>query len=225
MMDRFINKVFHADARRLLPMIPSESIDALIADPMYGVASKPSKSSTYEWGREPFSGDPEQWWVYHQPIYQECRRVLKPGGTLAWAMGAKFKPHFSDWFGGHRIWGFSRFLLRGVNAFGHIWVVQTREQAPIRFPDDDALLIIGSRGWWRDYHPCPKSTEEMQFLVRHLTQPGQIVLDCFAGTGTTLVAAEQLGRRWIGCDLSRRYCQVAMKRLAELRQQSKELAL
>jgi DNA modification methylase len=40
----------------------------------------------------------------------------------------------------------------------------------------------------------------MRFIVRHLSGPGQIVLDCFAGTGTTLVSAEQLGRRWIGCD-------------------------
>src|SRR5690606_33531336 len=43
--------------------------------------------------------------------------------------------------------------------------------------------------------------------------PGQTVLDCCCGLGSTLVAAELLGRNWIGCDLSRTYCQVAMKRL------------
>ena len=178
-MNRFVNNVFNCDAFALLQALPSTSIDAVIADPMYMVASKKGKNCTYDWGIEPGQGDAEGFWRYHRKIYEECRRVLKPGGSLAWAMGAKFKPHFPGWFGGHRIWGFSRFFLRGVNAFGHIWVVQTREQTPIRFPDDDSLLIIGPRGWWRDYHPCPESEEEMQFVVRHLTEPGQIVLDCF----------------------------------------------
>ena len=51
-------------------------------------------------------------------------------------------------------------------------------------------------------------------MVESLTQPGQVVLDCCCGIGSTLIAADLLGRQWIGCDLSRRYCQIAMKRLA-----------
>lgn len=66
-------------------------------------------------------------------------------------------------------------------------------------------------------HPCPKPVEEMLFLIDALTQPGEIILDCACGTGGTLVAVAQLSRRWIGCDKSRTYCQVAMKRLAELK--------
>jgi DNA modification methylase len=65
-------------------------------------------------------------------------------------------------------------------------------------------------------HPCPKPVEEMALLIKALTEPGQIILDCFCGLGSTLVAAQQLGRRWIGCDRSRFYCQIAMRRLAEL---------
>jgi len=66
-------------------------------------------------------------------------------------------------------------------------------------------------------HPCVKPVEEMVFVIEVLTKPGQVVLDSFCGLGSTLLAAEQVGRRWIGCDLSKRYCQVAMKRLTELR--------
>src|ERR1700690_2945714 len=66
----------------------------------------------------------------------------------------------------------------------------------------------------RKIHPCPKPVEEMQFLVESLTRPGQIILDCCCGTGSTLLAAEMTNRQWIGCDLSKRYCQIAMKRLA-----------
>jgi DNA modification methylase len=187
---------------------------------MYMTAVTKSKSCTYNWGPEPGHGTAEEYWQYHDEIYQECRRVLKLGGTLAWAVGAKHKRHFRDWFGGHRLWGFSRFLEKRIwkcrAAYGHAWMVQTREQEPIRFPDEDGLLIIGPRGWWRHHHPCPKSVEEMRFLVRHLTQPGQVVLDPFCGSGTTLVAAAQLGRLYIGVDKDEEYCRVAIKRLARL---------
>ncbi len=219
-IDSFLNEVYCMDARKLLAALPTASINAVIADPMYMVAKLKGKNCTYDWGIEPGRGDAGEWWAYHKEIYEECRRVITPGGTLAWAMGCKFEPCFRTWFGNYRIWGFSRFFKRGVNAFGHIWIVQTKEQEAIPFPDDDALLIIGPRGWWRKYHPCPKTEEEMRFMVRHLTEEGQVVLDCFTGTGSTLVAAEQLGRRWIGCDLSKTYCQIAMRRIAEKRAES-----
>jgi DNA modification methylase len=220
-LDGFVGEVFCMNALRLLHALPTASIDALLSDPMYMVATKKSKSCVYDWGPEPGRGTADEFWAYHHRIYAECRRVLKPGGALAWAMGCKFQRHFAKWFGPHRIWGFSRFFHRGLNAFGHIWMVQTKEQTPIAFPDDDGLLMLGRRPKITLLHPCAKTEEEMLFMVRHLTKPRQIVLDCFCGTGTTLVAAERLERAWIGCDLSRLYCQIAMSRLAELQRKEK----
>jgi len=94
-----------------------------------------------------------------------------------------------------------------------VWLVQRREQIPIQQPDDHALLDVEKRSKLSLLHPCPQAVEEMVFLISHLTQPGDIVVDPFCGSGTTLVAAHQLGRLWIGCDLSELYCQVAMNRL------------
>lgn len=205
----YLNDVWTCHALDLLTRLPDTYIDAVISDPMYGIASKPSRHSSYDWGPEPFHGDPAEWWAYHRPIYQECRRVLKPGGRLAWAMGCKFREHFQGWFGGYRIWSFARHFLKGRNAFGHIWLVQTREQTPIGFPDADSLIIVRPRPAWRLKHPCPKHPEELLFMVEHLTQPSEIVLDCFAGIGTTLQAAKQLKRQFIGCDLSPGYCRLA----------------
>lgn len=215
-MNRFVNKVFHCDAVNLLRALPTESIDSVICDPMFMVATNKGKTCTYEWGVEPGRGDAKTFWRYHGGIYQESLRVLKPGGTLAWAMGCKFCDCFPAWFGDYRIWSFTRFKNRGLNAFGHVWMVQTREQKPVAFPNKDSLLILDTRSPLLKLHPCPKPIEEMSFLVENLTEPGDLILDCFAGIGSTLVAAQQLFRRYLGCDLSRRYCRIARERLAGL---------
>jgi DNA modification methylase len=204
------NKVFCGDARRLLASLADESIDAVISDPMYGT----SKNCRYDWGLDPALGNPEKHWAYHQPIYDECRRVLKPGGVLAWAQSAKFCGHFGEWFGDHRIWTLTRFRTKGKNATGHVWVVQTKERLPVRFPDRDALVVYDAVGPLRKLHPCIKMVEELEFIVEALTDPGQIVFDCCCGLGSTLIAAQRLGRQWIGCDLSPTYCQIALRRLA-----------
>ena len=208
-IDRYLGKVFNADALDLLRTMPVESVDGVIADAMYGT----SKNCLYDWGPDPAKGDPAKHWQYHQPIYDECLRVLRPGGVLAWAQGAKFCQHFPTWFGDHRTWTLTRFRLAGLAATGHVWIVQTREQQPVEFPHRDSLVMYQNVGPLRKLHPCIKPPEELAFIIESLTKPGQIVLDCFCGLGSTLLAAEQLGRRWIGCDRSRNYCRVAMKRL------------
>jgi DNA modification methylase len=56
----------------------------------------------------------------------------------------------------------------------------------------------------------------MLFIVDALSKPSQMVLDPFCGLGSTLVAAALLKRKYLGCDLSERYCRVAKKRLADI---------
>jgi hypothetical protein len=63
-------------------------------------------------------------------------------------------------------------------------------------------------------HPTAKSIALMRWLVRLITPPGGVVLDCFAGSGTTGVAALAEGRRFIGLELSLEYAEVARKRLS-----------
>jgi site-specific DNA-methyltransferase (adenine-specific) len=67
----------------------------------------------------------------------------------------------------------------------------------------------------RDGHPAPFPVELARRCIRLSTWPGEAVLDPFAGAGTTLLAARQLGRRAVGVEASERYCELAVRRLAQ----------
>ncbi len=65
-------------------------------------------------------------------------------------------------------------------------------------------------------YPTQKPEALLERIVKASSNPDSIVMDCFAGSGTTLAAAQKLGRRWIGCDINRGAVQVALKRLAQV---------
>lgn len=78
------------------------------------------------------------------------------------------------------------------------------------------------RGVWRDIpgtsspdHPAPFPLEIPARLIRMFSFPGDVVLDPFAGTGTTLQAARHLDRKAIGVEVEERYCEVIAKRLSQ----------
>ncbi|PWH17136.1 MAG: hypothetical protein DDG58_08410 [Ardenticatenia bacterium] len=82
--------------------------------------------------------------------------------------------------------------------------------------------------WWdiyrikhkrdRDYHPCQLPQGLMERIIRLSTNPGDIVLDAMAGTGTTAVAAAQLGRRYVAIDIDEAYVNLTRQKLAAVGQ-------
>ena len=77
-------------------------------------------------------------------------------------------------------------------------------------------LVFGQWKYLNDSRPLTKATFSMDIptkAIKILTYKNDIVLDPFAGSGTSLVAAEILDRRWIGIELSKNYCEIARSRI------------
>lgn len=64
-------------------------------------------------------------------------------------------------------------------------------------------------------HPCPKPINPWKWLLNKVSMGGDTIIDPFMGSGTTLRAAKDLGRRAIGIEIEERYCEIAAKRLQQ----------
>lgn len=70
-----------------------------------------------------------------------------------------------------------------------------------------------------DYHPTQKPISLFTELIRDFSNLGDIVLDPFVGSGTTASVCERLNRKWIGIEISEKYCEIAAKRIEKEREQ------
>lgn len=69
------------------------------------------------------------------------------------------------------------------------------------------------------YHPCQKPVALYKWLLQHYAQKGDAILDTHVGSGSSLIACEQLGYSYIGCEISKEYYDMASKRLEDSRKQ------
>ena len=76
----------------------------------------------------------------------------------------------------------------------------------------------------RNTHPTVKPVKLMEYLITLITPPNGIVLDPFLGSGTTALAALNLGRFFIGIELNEEYCEIARRRIEQHKTQTKLFA-
>lgn len=72
-------------------------------------------------------------------------------------------------------------------------------------------------------HPTIKPLELVERHILHATQPGDVVLDCFMGSGTTAMACKETGRNYIGFEIDPNYYQISINRLNGVTQRQKEV--
>lgn len=144
------------------------------------------------------------------------------------------------WYGGRAqqtVWRFSPVTPRGIVASigkGLTLVMggqtvhlttqgpKTKKQRTMRIPDGRTLLVDANPGdqstaWEisrdaKPEHPTQKPTALAQRAIRNSSQYGEIVLDLFLGSGSTLIAAEQMGRRCYGTELKPEYVDLIVQR-------------
>ena len=184
--------IYHADARDVLPLA-----DVLITDPPYGVGF-----SGYLGDDDPRIG-PE--------VVASFLPLVKRGAVFTGTRVCHDYPKPTDMGGvycsaaaGGGPWGFSCFnpvLFYGANPTIHLGRRPT--------------VITSNAAADPNGHPCPKPLPWMRWLVGLASLPGETVLDPFAGSGTTLVAAREYGRQAIGIEREEAYCEIAARRLAQ----------
>jgi DNA modification methylase len=207
--------IYHGDANEVARGL---QWDALIADPPYGI--------DYDGNSRRFTRNASSWWdnADNSKVRNggRVRGDTKPFDPLPWLDGPAI------------LWGANHYADKLPTSGG--WLVWDKrlgaeDMAEKGWPLSEAELawsnVRGSvrvfRNLWsgllRDsekgehYHPTQKPVRLMTWCMGFL--PEGLVLDPFMGSGTTLVAAKNLGRKAIGIEIEERYCEIAAKRLAQ----------
>ncbi len=136
---------------------------------------------------------------------------------------SKGNPHY-EFLGITRYWRFSKQRMQEMYEQGKI--VQTKPgTVPAQKRYLDEMPGVPLQDLWTDIQPVQSQAAEvtgygtqkpetlLQRIIKVSSNEGDLVLDCFCGSGTTAAVAEKLGRRWITCDLGRFAIHTARKRL------------
>jgi site-specific DNA-methyltransferase (adenine-specific) len=184
--------IYHGDCRDILPQVTA---DVVVTDPPYGTGWVRGGGAVGEFNAKHETQSWDKW----------------DRETLAWliyrfAAGAMFGPASKA----------DEYRAMGCGLW---WYCKTnpRPNGPKRepivvWPFTDEREVSAYNGD-SPLHPCQKPDTVMLTLVAWM--PAGTVLDPFMGSGTTLVAAKQLGRKAIGIEIEERYCEIAVKRLAQ----------
>ena len=109
---------------------------------------------------------------------------------------------------------------RRANPKGRVpddtWVLRPQEDGRLYRPEEDTWYLSRVCGTFKERtgHPCQMPEALLERIVRVASNPGDRVLDPFAGSGTTLAVAKRLGRHYLGMELSPEYAERIRQRLA-----------
>ncbi|TET41749.1 MAG: site-specific DNA-methyltransferase, partial [Dehalococcoidia bacterium] len=91
--------------------------------------------------------------------------------------------------------------------------------------NDPVSIKLGSKRKMQNDHPTVKPIKLFEYLIKLVTREGQIVLDPFIGSGTTAIAAHNVGRKCVGIEKEDEYLIIAKRRIDYWKSQPQQLAL
>jgi len=204
--------IYHGDCLEVMPQLGQE-FDCFLTDPFYGVDGGRGGQAR-ERGKARYQGNdwqdtPEAVERVAVPVIDRCIAVCLRGAVTPGIACIGLYPQPADmgcfWTPagiGVGPWGFTTFqpiLYYGKDYRAGIGAWPTGRQVTERSGPSE--------------HPCPKPIGPWSWLVEKVSQKGELVIDPFLGSGTTLVACYRLGRRGVGIEISEEYCELAKRRL------------
>jgi site-specific DNA-methyltransferase (adenine-specific) len=205
--------LYHADSRQLLPEL-SGPVALVLTDPPYGIALA-NHDATGQHRR------PADWTIAGDGNQQLGSEILAFAQAKGWPTIAFASPRM-PWPG-----EWKQFLV--WNKGGHVggggdpstcwkptWeLIQVTRTGKLNGKRDGAVLRYPADKRDYHFHPTPKPVALMAYLIGKATQPGELVLDPFAGAVSTLLAAREMGRKAIGVEIDERHCETTVRRLAQ----------
>jgi len=195
--------IYHGDCREIIPAV--DVIDVCMTDPVW-----PNAHPDLVGADRPFE------------LLRECLDLVVSKRLILW-LGVQSDPRFT--LAVPERWPFLRlmYLRRAVPHYnGRCLVSGDVAYAFGTWPDSEPgrRVLPGECGATsvpslRQPHPAARNEIHAAWLMRFWTDSDDVVLDPFMGSGTTLRAAKDLGRKAIGIEIEERYCEIAAKRMAQ----------
>lgn len=207
------NVIFNADCIQAMRSFERGSVDFILTDPPYLVNYRGRDGRTV-------TNDDNARWL--KPAFNQMHRVLKDGGFAVSFYGWNKVDLFMEAWkaAGFRIVG--HIVFRKRYASSAKFLRYQHEQAyllakgNVSLPENPVPDVIDFPYAGNKLHPTQKPVEALTPLIEAFTKPGDLVLDPFCGSGSTLAAAQKLGRDWIGIELDAGHFGTANKRLTSL---------
>lgn len=188
--------IYHADCRDILPLIEPGSIDLVLTDPPYGLGDK-WQGGTKEWHTD--YGEVKSWDYAVSCVVPSLPSLSR--ASVIWGGNYYPLPPVRGWL------AWDKMQKHSGSDFELAW---TNLDIPTRtFRMCRAQAYTNGKE-----HPTQKPLELMRWCFQ-FTPFAQTILDPFMGSGTTLRAAKDLGRKAIGIEIEERYCEIAVKRLQQ----------
>ena len=211
--------IYHGDCREVLPEL--RHVDLVLTDPPYFLPVQTYVGTRGNGYRKRMIGDISILNGFFDTTFDQVASILKVNATIYVFCDAKSYPIF--WRSLFPICKHVRLCVwdKLVSFNGYTWRHQheliawgeMEEAERIETGDGDVLQFRGVLQEER-WHPAEKPIDLLTKLIAKHSS-AKVVLDPFMGSGTTLRAAKDLGRRAIGIEIEEKYCEIAAKRLSQ----------
>lgn len=206
--DDFINQIICGDSLEVMKEMPDKCVDLVLTDPPYGISYKNTRSEIKYERIENDSGE-----IDYVKLITELERVAKIVIIFGAENFYKSLPHKGRWI----CWDKRAENISNEmpgSPFELAWINKTHGYYRIYRVIHGGAVNNDDSGNPR-FHPTQKPIKLFGKIMQDFTKEGEIIFDSFLGSGTTAVAAKQLGRKFIGIEISPKYCKIAEDRLRQ----------